>query len=101
MEFNSAFKVLTRQHEAEKITSPTQKTFYSNIYPKRCNVTRFILSGNCSTCFGWYHHPCAPDDGWWYHPKHVEQFADKVNCVTLFLIGYILEYSYDARAHER
>jgi len=25
MEFNSAFKVLTRQHEAEKITSPTQK----------------------------------------------------------------------------
>jgi hypothetical protein len=21
---------------------------YSNIYPKRCNVTQFILSGNCS-----------------------------------------------------
>jgi len=29
----------------------------SNIYPTRCNVTQFILSGNCSTCFGWYHHP--------------------------------------------
>jgi hypothetical protein len=29
---------------------------YSNIYPTRCNVTQFILSGNCSTCFGWYHH---------------------------------------------
>ena len=29
---------------------------YSNIYPTRCNVTLFILSGNCSTCFGWYHH---------------------------------------------
>jgi len=27
---------------------------YSNIYPTRCNVTQFILSGNCSTCFGWY-----------------------------------------------
>ena len=26
---------------------------------------------------------CAPDDGWWYHPKHVEQFPDKINCVTL------------------
>ena len=32
---------------------------YSNIYPTRCNVTRFILSGNCSTCFGWYHHPSS------------------------------------------
>jgi len=30
---------------------------YSNIYPKRCNFTQFILSGNCSTCFRWYHHP--------------------------------------------
>ena len=27
------------------------------VYPTRCNVTQFILSGNCSTCFGWYHHP--------------------------------------------
>jgi hypothetical protein len=31
----------------------------------------------------------APDDGWWYHP-YVEQFPDKINCVTLHLIGYIL-----------
>ena len=44
---------------------------------------------------------CAPDDGWRYHPKHVEQFPDKINCVTLLLIGYILEYFYDARTHER
>jgi len=36
---------------------------------------------------------CAPDDGWWYHPKHVEQFPDKINCVTLHLVGYILECS--------
>jgi hypothetical protein len=35
---------------------------------------------------------CTPDDGWWYHPKHVEQFPDKINCVTLNLVGYILEY---------
>jgi len=35
---------------------------------------------------------CADDDGWWYHPKHVEQFPDKINCVTLHLVGYILEY---------
>ena len=24
-----------------------------------------------------------------------------MNCVTLHLVGYILEYSYDARTHER
>jgi hypothetical protein len=36
---------------------------------------------------------CAPDDGWWYHPKHVEQFTDKINCVTLHLVGCILGYS--------
>jgi len=128
---------------------------YSNTYLTRCNATQFILSGNCSTCFRWDHHPssgaqttvstasgichtviaicryrgrvetglsvlwvayaitvwqipdavdrvlCAPDDGWWYHPKHVEQFLDKINCVTLHLVGYILEYYYDARTHER
>ena len=32
---------------------------YSNIYPTRCNVTQFILSGNCSTSFGQYHHPSS------------------------------------------
>jgi hypothetical protein len=37
---------------------------------------------------------CAPDDGWWYHPKHVEQFPDKINCVTLHLVGYIYIYIY-------
>jgi hypothetical protein len=44
---------------------------------------------------------CAPDDGCWYHPKHVKQFPDKINCVTLHLVGHILEYSYDAQTHER
>jgi hypothetical protein len=44
---------------------------------------------------------CVPDDGWWYHPKHVEQFPDKINCVTLHLVGYILEHYYDAQTHER
>jgi len=43
---------------------------------------------------------CAPDDGWRYHPKHVEQFPDEINCVTLHLVGYILEYYYNARTHE-
>ena len=43
----------------------------------------------------------APDVGWRYHPKHVEQISDKINCVTLHLFGYMFEYSYDARTHER
>ena len=43
---------------------------------------------------------CPPDGGWWHHPKHVEQFPDKINCVTLHLVGYILEYYYDAGTHE-
>jgi hypothetical protein len=78
------------------------------------NVTQFILSGNCSTCFGWYHHPslgaqttvstafgiCHTVTATCY-PKHVEQFPDKINRVTLHLVGYILEYSYDTRTHER
>ena len=32
---------------------------YSIIYPTRCNVTQFTLSGNCSTCFVWYHYPSS------------------------------------------
>ena len=32
---------------------------YSSIYPKTCNFTQFILSGNFSTCFGWYLHPSS------------------------------------------
>jgi hypothetical protein len=35
---------------------------------------------------------CAPDDGWRYHPNDVEQFPDKINCVMLHIVGYILEY---------
>ena len=40
---------------------------------------------------------CAPDDGWRSHPKHVEQFPDKINCVTLHLVGYILEQSVNVK----
>jgi hypothetical protein len=28
------------------------------------------------------------------NPKHVEQFPDKINCVTLHLLGYIYIYIY-------
>jgi len=32
--------------------------------------------------------------------RNIEQFPDEINCVTLHLVGYILEYYYDARAQE-
>jgi hypothetical protein len=143
------------------------------VYPTKCNLTQFILSGNCSTYFGWYLHPPSgaqttvstasgichsvtaicryrgrvgtglsvlwvayathntlkpvptlpqyrqiavmvwqipdaveivvftSDEGWKDHSKYVEQFPDKISCVTLHLVGYILEYSYHARTHKR
>ena len=36
-----------------------QLRYSCNIYKKICNVTQFILSGNCSICFGWYHYPSS------------------------------------------
>jgi hypothetical protein len=115
-------------HHQERIQLYIQHlVFVTPLLLPAANVTQFILSGNCSTCFGWYLHPssgaqttvstasgichtviatcrysskhtvnavwqtpdaaytvvCAPDDGWRYHPKYVEQFPDKINCVTL------------------
>jgi hypothetical protein len=32
---------------------------YCNTQPAKCNVTQFIVSGNCSTCFGRYLHPSS------------------------------------------
>jgi hypothetical protein len=60
---------------------------YSNIYPTRCNVTHFVISGNYSTCFRWcintrcYRYSCM--HSWWWvevPPKHVEQFPNIINC---------------------
>ena len=64
-----------------------------------------IRSANNCICSIWYlsdrycYLPIAAgssngltNDGWWYYPKYVEQFPDKINCVTLHLVGYILQY---------
>jgi hypothetical protein len=43
-----------------KTVLQNRQVFLSDpVYPTRCNVTQFILSGNCSTCFGWYLHPSS------------------------------------------
>jgi hypothetical protein len=75
---------------------------YSNIYLKRCNVTKFILSGNCSTCFGWYHHPSSgaqatvsTEPGICHTVKDRVKFTDKVYIkirlkLHSFLTMYIL-----------
>jgi hypothetical protein len=41
------------------ISKIQSKILYSNIYPTRCSITQLILSWNCFTCFGWYHHPSS------------------------------------------
>ena len=52
--------IITRGRVLPKELRVTQKIKNcSNIYPTRCHITQFILSGNCSTCFGWYHHPSS------------------------------------------
>ena len=76
------------------------------LYMFRVVPTPIIRSANVSTASGICHNVTATcryrgkvgtqfqlfhDDGWWYHPKHVEQFPDKINCVTLHLVGHILE----------
>jgi len=43
---------------------------------------------------------CAPDDEWRNHPKYVEQFTDKIDCIWVHLVGYLLTYNCDARSHE-
>ena len=58
---NQTFSYFTKQYEAEWVIYSYCRIsvslfYYSKIYPTRCNVTQFILSGKCSTCFGWYHH---------------------------------------------
>jgi len=52
-----AFEVTIRPPKTTNLSKPNHQ--YSNIYPLRCNFTQFILSGNCSTCFGWYYHPSS------------------------------------------
>jgi hypothetical protein len=59
---NKIKRVITVLHENKcvyKYTVTYYRLQYSNIYPTRCKITQFILSGNCSTCFGWYHHPSS------------------------------------------
>jgi hypothetical protein len=48
MEFGRQVSLLFNFHGS------VHRNNYSN--PTRYNFTQFILSGNCSTCFGWYFH---------------------------------------------
>ena len=86
----------------------------------------FILSGNCSTCFGWYHHPSSGAQttvsiasGICHAVTAICRYRGRVELVcvccgwrtpptahtNLFQLfhdsGRILEYYYDARSHER
>ena len=64
--------------------------------PLAADISNGVTNTSCCR-----HSCCSHDDGWWYHPKYVQQFPDKINCVTLHFVGHILEYSYDTQTHER
>jgi hypothetical protein len=87
---------------------------YSNIYPTRCNLRQFILSGNCSTCFGWYFHPTSgahttvsTASGICHAVTAICRYRGRVRTglsvlwVAYAFFGYVVEYYYDARTHER
>jgi len=78
---------------------PPNNCIYSIWYlsPRYCYLPLSWKSWNRFECaVGGVRHPqhtqTVSDVGWRYHPKHVQQFPDKINCVTLHLVGYILEY---------
>jgi hypothetical protein len=56
---HSLFSLETAPHVSGVTSTHHQERKYILIYPTRCNVTQFILSGNCSTCFGCYFHPSS------------------------------------------
>jgi len=56
MGFNSGFKGLNIWPHLFNVHGFMHR---NNIYPTRFNFTQFILSGNCSTYFGWYLHPSS------------------------------------------
>jgi hypothetical protein len=82
---HSLFYLETALHVSGGPTTHHQKR--KQLYPQHLVfVIPLLLSAAVDT------DDCAPDDGWWYNPKRVQQFADKINCVTLHLVGYILQY---------
>ena len=53
LKYTNVIDTVIQTHEIESI-------FMNHaVYPTRCNFTQFILSENCSTCFGLYLHPSS------------------------------------------
>ena len=50
---NNISKQLSEEKEKVTVQTSFGNILIYDIYPTRCNVTQFISSGNCYTCFGW------------------------------------------------
>ena len=73
---------------------------YSYIYPTRCNVTQFILSGNCSTCFGWYH--IIFNVHWSVHGKNILIYVQQdATLHNLFYLETALHVSVGTTTHHQ
>jgi len=90
--------------------------FYSNIYLTRCNITQFLFIWKLLYMFWvvppniirstnnyiysiWYLFVLLMMGGGTTQNMY-SSLQIKINCITLHLVGYTLEYSYDARTHE-
>jgi hypothetical protein len=82
----------TSTHHQERIQLYLQRLVFVTPLLLPAAIEACSSSGVTNTRRCRYSCICAGDDGWRYHPKRAEQFPDKINCVTLHLVEYILEY---------
>jgi len=80
-------------HSLFYLETPLHVSGGASTHHQEC-IQLSTASGICHTITAVDTVVCAPDDGWRHHPKHVEQFPDKINCVTLHLVGYVLEHGF-------
>jgi hypothetical protein len=97
---NSSVRVNVTLNVTLTFMGPCILRIFQYIYLTRCNTTQFIVSGNCSTCFGWYHHPSSG--------AHTTVCTASVNCHTVtatcrldiyFRIFNVTSFVYLERSH--
>jgi len=54
---NEDFFAVFRSSSSSSSSSNIPRQYIPIYIQQDAHVTQFILSGNCSTCFGWYFHP--------------------------------------------
>jgi hypothetical protein len=63
--------------------------FECAVHTQTCSNSSMIVAGSSNSVTN---NRCCRYSCLRYHLKHVKQFPDKINCVTLHLVGHILEH---------